>query len=81
MISSSISVQGQATDDQENVLADFRSLQRRVDNVGFPSFAECLNLSVDSMPPGSMPFVEDLTDSVDFQVTEHSDNNYYYYYS
>ena len=63
-ISSSISVQGQAAYDQEHILADFRSLQARIDDVGFLSFAECLNLSVDSMPPGSMPFVEELTDSV-----------------
>ena len=64
MISSSLSLQGQAANDQELILADFRSLQRRFDKVGFQAFAECLNLSVDSAPTGSMPFVEEFTDSV-----------------
>ena len=59
----SSSIQGQAANDQE-ILADYRSLQRRVDMVGFPSFADCLDLSVGSVPAGSMPFVEELTDSV-----------------
>ena len=63
MISSSISVQGQVATDHE-MLANYRSLQRRLDNVGFPSFADCLDLSVGSVPAGSMPLVEELTDSI-----------------
>ena len=63
MISSSISVQGQVATDHE-ILANYRSLQRRLDNVGFPSFADCLDLSVGSVPAGSMPLVEELTDSI-----------------
>ena len=62
MISSSLSVSGPAA--QEQVLAEFRSLQQRIDNTGLPAFADCLNLSVGSVPPGSMPFAEEMTDSI-----------------
>ena len=45
--------------------------------MGFPSFAECLNLSVDSMPPGSMPFVEELTDSVFLRTPSFSGKSFF----
>ena len=53
-----------AVAEQERVLAHFRSLQREVDNTGFQTFLDCLNLSVGSGPPGSMSFMEEMTDNI-----------------
>ena len=48
----------------DQVRVHLRSLQRAVDHAGFTTFVDCLNLSVGSGPPGSLSFMEDMTDHI-----------------
>ena len=49
---------------QSLAASDLRSLQMKVERVGFKTFVDCLNLSVGSVPSGSMSFMEEVTDSI-----------------
>merc|ERR1719347_842400 len=73
---SSLSNQSQGTTELDRLLTELRSLQRKVDNVGFQTFADCLNLSVGSLPSGSMSFMEEVTDSIFLQTPSFSGKSF-----